>query len=165
MPKIPEQAATIASKHNDLVRRVRALETHAQPFAGSVVVTAAAFVAAGDSAWHTDPLETTIQVTVTSGRLLVTVSAVQFSSASASNVIMSWTLTGPLVVGADNQRGLVAATASFPAAGYGSGSYAFLHTGLTPGVYVVQSNYRCDRYGATADTGIFENRCLIVQPL
>ena len=66
---------------------------------------------------------------------------------------MSWTLTGPTNVAADNQRGLVVATAGYPAAGYGSGSYTFLHTGLAAGSYTVQSQYRCDRYGATADSG------------
>jgi hypothetical protein len=133
-------------------------------YGGTAVETPATFTAAGGGAWHTDPLEPTITVDVSAGRLLVTVSAVQFSSLSASNVVMSWTLAGPTNVAADNQRGLVTATASFPAQGYGSGSYTFLHTGLTPGSYVVQSNYRCDRYGATADSGLFENRCLIVQP-
>jgi hypothetical protein len=139
-----------------------ALPLHALAFGGIAVETAATFAAAGNGVWRTDPLEPAITVTVSTGRLLVTVSAVQFSSFSVSNAVMSWTLTGPTAVAADNQRALVTCTAGYPAAGYSSGSYTFLHTGLAAGTYTVQSQYRCDQYGATADT--FENRALIVQP-
>jgi hypothetical protein len=140
------------------------LSLAALAFNGTAVETAATFTVAGGGAWHVDPAEPTITVAVSTGRLLVTVSAVQFSSLSASNVVMSWSLTGPTMVAPDNQRGLVTATPSFPAQGYGSGSYTFLHSGLLPGEYTVQAQYRCDPYGASTDSGVFENRCLIVQP-
>lgn len=133
-------------------------------FGLSAVETAATFTCAGNGVFRTDTLESTQVVAVTTGRLIVIVSAVLFSSVSASNAVMSWTLTGPTNVAASNQRALVAATAGFPAAGYASGSYTYLHTGLTDGNYTIQANYRCDQYGGTADSALFENRSVIALP-
>jgi hypothetical protein len=91
------------------------------------------FSAAGNGTWRTDPGETPLTVTVSTGRLLVMVSAVLFDSNGTANSVMSWDLSGPTAIGPDAQRALVAPTMP-AAAAYYSGSYAYLHTGLAPGV-------------------------------
>jgi hypothetical protein len=133
-------------------------------FGQSAAVNTGTFTCAGNGVWRTDITDTSVTVTDSTGRLEVTVSAVAYSALSAaSNAVMSWTITGTASIAADNLRALVVPAAP-AAAGYASTSFTFLHTGLAPGTYTVTPQYRCDQWGATADSSQFKNRSLIVQP-
>lgn len=134
--------------------------------------TAATFACNADGAWHADGLETPLTVVCQTGRMLVAVSAVLFSSLGHCNVVMSWqvvdALTSVVTISPNNQRALVMPQDSPPSQAYNSATYEFGHTtadGLVAGrTYIVQTLYRGDNYGGPVDLAQFENRTLRVKP-
>lgn len=124
--------------------------------------TAGTFSTTANSTWHDGTGDSPLTVEVTTGRLVVTVSAVLYSSLSSSNAVLSYDIAGPTPIGPDNQRALVA-PAMTGAAAYLGGSYRYAHTDLAPGTYTVKLQYRGDLYGGS-DTVFFENRSLVLEP-
>lgn len=122
------------------------------------------FICAGDSVWRLDPLDVGLTVIVTTGRILITLSAMMWQSIGASNAILSYYGTGPTTsIVEDPMRGIVVPALN-GAQAYSGGSFSFLHEGLENGSWFFKMKYGCFQYGTSADSAFFQARTMIAKP-
>lgn len=109
-----------------------------------------------------------VPVTITAGRMIVIVSAHIVAGAGGAGTPataqMGYQIDGPTSVSPDRGR-----TVSVVYSGYGmdlrvGGSYAYVHTGLTPGAYTVTDQYYAESLGTPSNASSFDSRSLTVIP-